>query len=70
MSRLFVDNMIMGVVGNVIPAKAGIQKLLKLLDPRLRGDDKSAFPTTPIIPWRKAPERGRLHPALLVEGAT
>ncbi len=24
---------------NVIPAKAGIQNLLKLLDPRFRGDD-------------------------------
>ncbi len=33
----------MGVVKNVIPAKAGIQNLLKSLDPRLRKDDKNCI---------------------------
>jgi len=32
-----------GVVKNVIPAKAGIHKLLKILDPRFRGDDKKSI---------------------------
>ena len=40
---------LMGVVGNVIPAKAGIHKCLKILDPCLRRDDKNAFPTTPLM---------------------
>ncbi len=39
----------MGALKNVIPAKAGIQKLLKLLDPRFRGDDKAVrFSTLPF----------------------
>ena len=30
----------MGLLKNVIPAQAGIQKCLKSLDPRFHGDDK------------------------------
>ena len=33
----------MRVVENVIPAQAGIQKCLKLLDPRFHGDDKKCI---------------------------
>ena len=33
----------MGLLKNVIPAKAGIQKCLKLLDPRFREDDKKCI---------------------------
>ena len=33
----------MGLLKNVIPAKAGIQKCLKSLDPRFREDDKKCI---------------------------
>ena len=36
---------VMSVVENVIPAKAGIQKYLKLMDPDFRRDDKWSVST-------------------------
>ena len=40
----------MELLKNVIPAKAGIQKCLKLLDPCLRRDDKVSAQRIPIQP--------------------
>src|SRR3989338_9084630 len=44
-----------GLLKNVIPAKAGIHKSLKLLDPRFREDDKKCiFQQSPTDPAKQS----------------
>lgn len=58
---LFLQELPTRVLKNVIPAKAGIQKCLKFLDPDAQRDDKHAFPNTAFLLSKKIPAGSNIY---------